>query len=440
MIFSSHSPTSPKEFRDLQNLVTELNSTNSTNAKKEILLKHKSNQFIKAVLYYTYNPFMQYYVTPENLDKLYNDNLGAVKHYDDLFSLLQALYQRDITGHLAINSVNDFVYRYEPYKDLIYKIIGKDLEIRMGDTLINKVIPNLIPTFDVALATDIEDVPVDFDHPYEWYASRKLDGVRCLAMIDNNGEVNLRSRQGNEFETLDKIKDEIKSLGLTNAVLDGEICLMDANGNEDFQGIMKQIRRKNHTIANPKYIIFDLLTLNEFLDKKAASKYVERYTVLQNLIPKSKHLSVIQQTRILGNTHFNSLMGEADAKGWEGLILRKNVGYEGKRSKNMLKCKSFKDAEYEVIDIEVGPFRMIENGLEVTKEVLSNVIIEHKGNQVSVGSGFSIEEREYFKNNPSEILNKTITVKYFQETQNQSGNWSLRFPTVKCIHGFKRTV
>ena len=39
-----------------------------------------------------------------------------------------------------------------------------------------------------------------------------------------------------------------------------------------------------------------------------------------------------------------------------------------------------------------------------------------------------------------EILNKVITVKYFEETQNQSGNYSLRFPTVKVIHGNKRTV
>jgi DNA ligase-1 len=59
---------------------------------------------------------------------------------------------------------------------------------------------------------------------------------------------------------------------------------------------------------------------------------------------------------------------------------------------------------------------------------------------VSVGSGFSLNERQYFYDNPAEILNKIITVKYFQETQNQAGNWSLRFPTIKVIHGTKRTV
>ena len=83
---------------------------------------------------------------------------------------------------------------------------------------------------------------------------------------------------------------------------------------------------------------------------------------------------------------------------------------------------------------------MIENGLEVTKDVLSNVVVEHKGNRVSVGSGFTIDERMYYKEHPEEILNKIITVKYFEETKNQAGNYSLRFPTVKVIHGSKRTV
>ena len=33
-------------------------------------------------------------------------------------------------------------------------------------------------------------------------------------------------------------------------VLDGEICLIDEFGNDDFQGIMKEIKRKDHTIQN----------------------------------------------------------------------------------------------------------------------------------------------------------------------------------------------
>lgn len=433
------------DFKQLQMIVNELNSTNSTNDKKEILSKYKTNEFLKKVLYYTYNPFYQYYVTPENLEKNYDLDLGTLYSFADLFEMLDALRKREVTGHKAINSVNDFCYRNEDYKDLIYKIIGKDLEIRMGDSLINKIIPNLIPTFDVALAIPFEDVAVDFTKD-TWYASRKLDGVRCLAVIDENGQVALWSRQGNEFETLQKVKDEITKLNLKDKVLDGEICLVDKDGNEDFQGIMKQIRRKEHTISNPKYLVFDIIEGSAFRSKLGNKAYSSRYTELGAYLYNAKekgfnHLEVVTQTSIANEEHYIELMNSADSQGWEGLILRNsNSVYEGKRSKSMLKCKSFHDAEYTVIDLEIGPFRMIENGLEVTKEVLSNVVIEHKGNKVSVGSGFSIEEREYFKTHPNEILNKVITVKYFEETKNQSGNYSLRFPTVKVIHGNKRLV
>ena len=433
------------DFKQLQMIVDELNSTNSTNDKKEILSKYKTNEFLKKVLYYTYNPFYQYYVTPENLEKNYDLDLGTLYSFTDLFEMLDALRKREVTGHKAINSVNDFCYRNEDYKDLIYKIIGKDLEIRMGDSLINKIIPNLIPTFDVALAIPFEDVAVDFTKD-TWYASRKLDGVRCLAVIDENGQVALWSRQGNEFETLQKVKDEITKLNLKDKVLDGEICLVDKDGNEDFQGIMKQIRRKEHTISNPKYLVFDIIEGSAFRSKLGNKAYSSRYTELGAYLYNAKekgfnHLEVVTQTSIANEEHYIELMNSADSQGWEGLILRNsNSVYEGKRSKSMLKCKSFHDAEYTVIDLEIGPFRMIENGLEVTKEVLSNVVIEHKGNKVSVGSGFSIEEREYFKTHPNEILNKVITVKYFEETKNQSGNYSLRFPTVKVIHGNKRLV
>lgn len=433
------------KFQLLRQMVDELNSTNSTKDKQAILSKYANDEFIRKVLHYTYNTFYQYYVTPDNLEKNYSNNLGALQNFADLFEMLDALRNREITGHKAINSVNDFCYRNESYKDLIYKIIGKDLEIRMGDSLINKVIPGLIPTFDCALAANMEDVKIDFTKD-TWYSSRKLDGVRCLAVVDEAGKVTLWSRQGNEFETLQKVKDEIVKLGLKDKVLDGEICLVDDNGNEDFQGIMKQIRRKDHTIANAKYLVFDIIEGADFRNKLGTTSYVSRNTQLNaylyNAMYKGfKHLDIVKQITVASEEHYVELMAAAEEQGWEGLILRKaDAVYEGKRSKNMVKCKSFHDAEYEVIDLEFGPFRMIENGLEITKEVLSNVVVEHKGNRVSVGSGFSIEEREYFKAHPEEILNKIITVKYFEETQNQSGNWSLRFPTVKVIHGAKRTT
>ena len=95
------------DFQLLRLMVDELNSTNSTNDKRDILSKY-DDEFIKLVIYYTYNPTFQYYVTPDNLEKNYSNDLGKVVKYSDLFELLDALKSRSITGHLAINSVNDF--------------------------------------------------------------------------------------------------------------------------------------------------------------------------------------------------------------------------------------------------------------------------------------------------------------------------------------------
>lgn len=429
------------EFKKLREFVDHMNSTNQTTHKLNVLRKWSSDAFIMKVLYATYNPFYQYHITPETCEKFYTTDLGHDKLYASIWQLLADLRDRNITGHDAIQSVNNFVFQYEEYKDLIYKIIGKDLEIRAGETLINKVTPGFIPSFDVALATDFEKVNPDVSDG-TWFSSRKMDGVRCLAVINENGKCSLWSRQGKEFETLNNVIKDIQSLGLVNTVLDGEICMVDKNGLDDFSGIMKEIRKKDHTIQNPRFLMFDCLTMDEFKNKVGNTSLYNRLSTLNTLIPVGKYptLSVLKQTLIETSEQLNNLLEDADSKGWEGLILRKNVGYEGKRGKNMLKCKTFKDAEYVVNSIETGPFRVIENGVETTIELMTNINITHKGNKVSVGSGWSLDERKHYYNHPNDIVGKVVTVKYFQESINKNGEYSLRFPTKKFVHGSKRTM
>jgi DNA ligase-1 len=321
-------------------------------------------------------------------------------------------------------------------------IIDKDLKLRMGVTLINKAIPNLIPVFDVALATDHTKVTIDWNRT--WFSSRKLDGVRCVAIIDGTGEVNLISRQGIEFETLSNIIDAIKLLGLTNTVFDGEICLIDpATGVEDFQSVMKEIRRKNHIMVNAKYLIFDMMPFDVFTGKVDTKlTYQVRYNNLNFILPEgtSTKLAVVQQDIIKSQSELDNILEDAVSKGWEGLILRADVPYKGARTKDMLKCKTFSDAEYRVERIEIGPIGYIDGGKVTELEVLTNVIIIHKGKEVSVGSGFSHEQRLEFSKDPSKIIGKVITVKYFAESLNQKGEYSLRFPTVVTIHGDERTT
>jgi len=422
----------------LQKFVEEMKSTSSLNEKKVIIDSIKNDEFITSSLNYTYDPYKKYYVTSKTCKK--NNGLFKYNLYNNLFDLLDDLANRVITGHDSIAAVNGFVTANPGYEGLIFSIIDRNLEIRASDSVINKVIPNLIPTFDVALATKYEPKFCDFENEV-WLGSRKLDGVRCLIRKEGN-KVTAYSRQGNEFTTLQKVIDDV-SMMPNDFVLDGEICLMDENDNEDFQGIMKQIKRKDHTIKNPKYIIFDYLTLEEFDTKESDIKLSDRLDRLplhRYVHEWSNTLSILEQINIDNEQQLSEMIADADANGYEGVMLRKDVGYEGKRSKNLLKCKKFFDAEYKVLDIDFDEHRVIREGKEVVIPMLANVWIEHKGYKVAVGSGWNQEQRIRYQANPEQLLGKTITVQYFEETKNQDGGLSLRFPTVKHVYENGRNV
>lgn len=126
---------------------------------------------------------------------------------------------------------------------------------------------------------------------------------------------------------------------------------------------------------------------------------------------------------------------ESRKKGWEGLMIRKDVPYECGRTNNLLKVKGFFDNEYTITGYEMGNMRFVEDGRQVEKEVLASVTINHKGFDVKVGSGFSKEVREYLHDHPEEIIGSIVKVQYFEETSNLQGGISLRFPTVVYFYG-----
>jgi DNA ligase-1 len=100
-----------------------------------------------------------------------------------------------------------------------------------------------------------------------------------------------------------------------------------------------------------------------------------------------------------------------------------------------LKVKKFFDDEYVVKDIEIAEMTTSEPGKGNVKFTgVKSLIIEHKGNLVNVGSGLSREQRIEWMKKPSKIIGKTITVKYFEETKNKAGEYSLRFPTLKFVY------
>lgn len=317
---------------DLQlvhDFIEQSNSSNSNNDKLEVLKTYTQYEIVRKTLHYTYNTFKQYGVTSKNCKKN-SDLISPYHQFEDLFTLLDYLNDRIITGHDAIKAVNRYVSDNPMYADIIWNIIDRNLKTRSTTSMINKVVPGLIPTFDVALANAYNDKTAKKIRWSDgWYVSRKLDGVRCLAMIDEMGEVKFFSRSGKEFTTLGNLETAIRKLGLKNAVLDGEVCIVDENGNEDFQGIIKEIKRKDHTIQNPYYYMFDQLTMEEFIDKTSTRTFKQRLdslTVKLNDVD-SQYFSVLPQFRGDDNV-FEDMIKQSKDGGWEGLMLRKDAPYQ----------------------------------------------------------------------------------------------------------------
>ena len=435
----------------LSELVNKLNQTNSTKDKSVILAEYPD---CKELLSFTFDTIRyQYGVTSANIKSLWDqlkDDLDEIPLYDTLEHLLVALSNKVLTGHNAIKACILFIIANIRYMDLILDVIDRNIKVRLGTALINRVFPGCISEFSVALANSLGDydpnrTKIDFTKD-EYVVERKLDGVRTIAIIDKDGNITFKSRNGKVYNTLGVIEDQLKSLKLRNIVLDGECCLLNSDGTDDFQGMMKEIRRKDHTIQNAAYRCFDIIPLDKFYAKADDTRYSFRYNCLQSVLGKNlPNVGYVDAWIVKSWNDVDRLQEMAIRNNWEGLMLRKNCSYKGDRSNDLLKIKQFSEHEYVVDDIEIGPFRVINydaNGkaYEATENIVTTIFITHEGNRVGVGSGMSIDMRRLWTKQPSLIVGKTITVKYFEETIDKNGNKSLRFPTLKTIHGIERTT
>lgn len=444
----------------LQQMVTDVNEINGSNEKIERTQKFPQ---LKPFLKLLYDPLSTTGVTSSQLEKYAQKKkpgsmkVGSVtpaakkskvQRENDLTTLMEKLYRRDYSGNEAKDVVLDFVAQYPAHKTLIYKIIDKDLETRMDVKQLNKAFPNFIAEFSVALARDFESGQTYFDKTKtktKWLISRKYDGIRCLVKV-TQGHAQAFSRNGNQLPALAPLEELVqKYAGSESFVLDGEVCAIGEDGNENFNEAVSQAKRKSVRMEKFRYYVFDRLTLEEFESGESKSTLEDRLRDAELWIGK---VNDVEKIRLVTHVEyapevFEQWQTRASESGWEGLMVRCNTTYKGKRSNDILKVKKFFTEEYKVLDHEVGPMRIIDpdTGLETTIETLKSVVIEHKSNQVNVGSGFTLDERQKFYTNPTFIVGKIISVRYFEETPpNDEGKISLRFPTFVALHGTKRTL
>jgi bifunctional non-homologous end joining protein LigD len=152
----------------------------------------------------------------------------------------------------------------------------------------------------------------------DWIFEMKWDGYRALATIDS-GHVSLWSRNGLRLDSkYPLIVQELEHLKLKNAILDGEIAALDADGIPRFALLQRFQRDRSGTLI---YLVFDLLYLygEDLMDLPL----VRRREILKKLLPKERSIRFSDAIEGRGIDLFRA----ARERGLEGIMAkRKGTG------------------------------------------------------------------------------------------------------------------
>ena len=254
--------------------------------------------------------------------------------------------------------------------------------------------------FEPMLAHKWEDQKDKVKYPI--YSQPKLDGIRCIVKKDG-----MWSRNGKKIISAPHIYEAMKHLFTVNPnlIFDGELYA-DKFAN-DFNAICSLVKKTKPTVEDLnesavkiEYHIYDLPSCKEtFVGRRQALYYME--------LPKCCVKVAVEQINNLNDVtaHYEDYI----TKGYEGQMLRLNLPYENKRSKSLLKHKSFIDEEYTILGIEEG----IGNK---TGMVGSFIFKTKEGKQFNSSPKFNWEECTEMWKQKQTLIGKSATVKYFNLT------------------------
>ena len=418
-------------------IIKQITETRGTNDKIEILKRHADNVLLKDMLNVAFNPLITTNIAEKKISKnvrYFSDN--PIEFNTDvpdasIFNLMEYVKSENCTGKdCDIYWINEFLSNYsEEEIEIMKAVVTKKLSIGMSIKNINKAIPGFFTIISPMLAYDFAKYS-NLDR--EYCVTLKLDGYRLLVKCDDDG-IRGYSRSGIEEEFLNEF---FKKLELPKGYYyDGELLSSSQIGSsmDRFRETATILREKRET--NPELItfnIFDMIPIEEIENEECTEQYSKRRTRLESSVKDNKYqrvIPVLMTSKIEAGLF--DLLEKVVEGGEEGLMLNWIDGvYENKRSKNLLKMKMFKEVDLRCVGINEGRGKY--------KGTLGSIDVSYKGNIVSVPS-MSDELRNYYWNNPSEILGKIVSVKYFEESMNKNGDISLRLPSFKTVRLDKNT-
>jgi ATP-dependent DNA ligase len=415
-------------------ILQEIKNTSSTNKKQAILEANKNNELLKKILFYTYNPFYQFYV--KKFDKLPNKGELTFKDSADIiFNLLDDLRLRKITGNAAKEAV-EYIYQKldKEEAEVFNKILQKDLKIGINVKLINKVFKNLIPISPYMGAIPYNEKKLQklLDEEKEVWTQEKLDGMFCNLFYDaETGEIRTFARNGKDLHLEIAFKQNYFSPIYDKFILTGELLIRNfdrykANGllnslktimNKKKENTLKEKdiiaftkrygKNPNEFIKDIYIVVWDLIPFDDWSKGKCEIPYEKRYSNMLECIYQTENVLEVGFRQVSSKEEVLNHFKEILQKGGEGIIVKSKKGiFENKKPNYQIKVKMDFDVDFIIKDFEYGtPGTKYEN-------VINRVIAQSADGKIKAQVGGLTEDMmDYITKNKNKLIGKICTIK-----------------------------
>jgi len=422
--------------KSVSEILKELESDNGRLFKINVLEENLDNRLFERVVKATLDPYTQYYIRkiPDFIFDVTTEKLDL----DWALGKLKMLSDRVVTGNDARDHLKMVLETLTlEDADVVTRIIGKDLKCGVNVSTVNKAYgKGFIEKYPCMLASAYNEK--NFKHiKYPAIVQIKSDGMRANIIMNANGNVEIRSRNGKDIELHGHFDEVVRSVfyskpsGATldqfrSAVIDGELVVLDENleyvldrktGNGILNKAVKGTISKEE-VKRVRLVAWDLIPLDDFKALRCDIPYFDRLDVLRQRMDEvsntfDKQLIEIQTTAFVDNFEQAQLFfNEALSDGEEGVIVKNGDSpWEDKRSKYQVKMKAELEADLLVTEWNEGTGRI--EGLMGSVTCVS----ADGGLEVHVGSGFNDEDRKMVA---GDIVGKIITVKYNEVIQDKN--------------------
>lgn len=420
--------------------IYKLQSISGAKAKCDFIKSHDEDTYFKRFLYFALNPLITYNISKKSLDKLMSGNNAdgqKLIFFNDIFECceyLSRLRSMDDATLRQIKTLLDMKYPDQEEKELYMQLLSKTVRLGITGKTINKIIPNLIPEWEVQQAYPVDKYPLKVGT--EFWLTQKLNGARATLY-----EGQLLARSGMPYKGLEHITDALSWLRVAGFVADGELTLKDKGSLSDNEAFRVATGVLNSDSVNKTvicYTIFDMIPVKDFDALKPQVTYKYRRDILNqfaqriddtegavNVLPVLYHGT--DQSKI------SELLEQMVREDKEGLMINTDVPYRRTRHRGILKVKRFYTMDLPIVRCEEGTGRL--------EGTLGAFVLKYKGNEVKVGSGFTDEQREYFWKNKDNLTGVLCEVKYKEISQDKgTGLDSLQFPVFVGLRTDKTEV